>query len=121
MTNGRGRPVTLEDVARAAGVSRATASRAMLESGPATTPARARVRAVAQRMGFVPDPAARALAGGSGTRIVVAVLGTSAAVLDSPYVEQVAGSADGSFAQIQHPSACRCAIGHDGSSAPYPH
>jgi len=73
--------VTLEDVARAAGVSRATASRALVEDGPASTPARARVRAVAAGLGFRPDPAARALAGGAGTRIVLAVLAESAAAV----------------------------------------
>jgi DNA-binding LacI/PurR family transcriptional regulator len=72
--DGRRGGVTLEDVARAAGVSRATASRALQEHGPASTPGRARVRAVADRMGFRPDPAARALAGGSGTRVVIAAL-----------------------------------------------
>jgi DNA-binding LacI/PurR family transcriptional regulator len=66
--------VTLEDVARAAGVSRATASRALNEDGPASTPGRARVRAVAADMGFRPDPTARALAVGTGTRVVLAVL-----------------------------------------------
>lgn len=69
--------VTLEDVARAAGVSRATASRALLEDGPASTPARGRVRAVAAGMGFRPDPTARALANGAGTRVVLAVLAES--------------------------------------------
>jgi DNA-binding LacI/PurR family transcriptional regulator len=83
----------LEDVARAAGVSRATASRALLEAGPASTPARARVRAVAERMRFRPDPAARALAGGPGTRIVIAVLETSPAELECGYIQQVAGAA----------------------------
>ncbi|MCO1653604.1 LacI family DNA-binding transcriptional regulator [Pseudonocardia humida] len=75
--------VTLEDVARAAGVSRATASRALLEDGPGSTPARARVRAVAEGMGFRPDPTARALAGGAGTRVVIAVLGESRAAIEN--------------------------------------
>jgi DNA-binding LacI/PurR family transcriptional regulator len=69
--------VTLEDVARMAGVSRATASRALNEDGPASTPGRARVRAVAADMGFRLDPTARALAVGAGTRVVLAVLAES--------------------------------------------
>jgi DNA-binding LacI/PurR family transcriptional regulator len=86
MDGRRRNAVTLEDVARAAGVSRATASRALLAGGGAVTPARERVREVAARMGFRPDPTARALAGGTGTRIVVAVLGASTDPLDDPYV-----------------------------------
>lgn len=81
MADGDG--TTLEDVARAAGVSRATASRALLEAGPtASTSARARVRAVAARLGYQPNRAARALAGGGGTRLVVAVTSPSPAVLE---------------------------------------
>jgi DNA-binding LacI/PurR family transcriptional regulator len=95
MDRRRRNPVTLEDVARAAGVSRATASRALLAPGPAATPARARVREAAARMGFRPDPAARALAGGAGTRIVVAVLGVEPAVdpLDCAHTSAVASAA----------------------------
>jgi DNA-binding LacI/PurR family transcriptional regulator len=87
----RRNPVTLEDVARAAGVSRATASRALLASGAAATPARERVREVAARMGFRPDPTARALAGGAGTRIVVTVLGP-ADPLGDPYVSAMSAA-----------------------------
>jgi DNA-binding LacI/PurR family transcriptional regulator len=87
--------VTLEDVALAAGVSRATASRALLEVGPPSTPARAAVRAVAERLGFRPDPAARALAGGAGTRVVVVAVGPDPHVLDCSYVEQVTGAVAG--------------------------
>lgn len=76
--------VTLEDVALAAGVSRATASRALLEVGPPSTPARAAVRSVAERLGFRPDPAARALAGGAGTRIVVVAVGTGPTCWTAP-------------------------------------
>ena len=54
--------VTLGDVARAAGVSPITASRA-LRGERAVTPALVeRVRAASDRLGYVPDPAARALA-----------------------------------------------------------
>jgi DNA-binding LacI/PurR family transcriptional regulator len=92
--DGRRGAVTLEDVARAAGVSRATASRALLEDGPASTAARARVREVAARIGFRPDPAARALAGGAGTRIVVASLGHSRQeVEDCEYTSQLVTAA----------------------------
>ncbi len=54
--------VTLADVARAAGVSLSTASRA-LRGERAVDPALvARVQATSDKLGYVPDPAARALA-----------------------------------------------------------
>lgn len=93
MGEGHRTSITLEDVARAAGVSRATASRALTGSDPVATPARQRVRAVAERMGYAPDPLARALAAGTGTRLVVAVAGPEPGVLDDPYVERVLGAA----------------------------
>jgi DNA-binding LacI/PurR family transcriptional regulator len=84
-------PPTIDDVARVAGVSRSTASRAL--AGPASTPARARVRAAARQLGYAPNPVARALAGGSGLRLAVAVHGRSPAVLDDPYTDRVIGAA----------------------------
>ena len=85
--------VTLEDVARAAGVSRATASRALTGSDTVSTPARERVRVVARRMGYVPDLLARALAAGTGTRLVIAVAGPDPEVLGDPYVGNVLSAA----------------------------
>lgn len=86
--------VTLEEVARAAGVSRATASRALTGTDSVSTPARERVRAVAARIGYAPDPLARALAAGTGTRLVVAVVGPSApAALGCHYSERVLAAA----------------------------
>jgi DNA-binding LacI/PurR family transcriptional regulator len=87
--------VTLEDVARAAGVSRATASRALAGARTVSTPARERVRAVADRIGYAPDLLARALAVGGGSRLVVAVAGPGPEVLDDGYVAQVVGAAAG--------------------------
>lgn len=85
--------VTLEDVARAAGVSRATAGRALTRTDAVSTPARERVRAVAARIGYAPDPLARALAAGTGTRLVVAVAGPGPDVLDDPYLGTVLSAA----------------------------
>lgn len=85
--------VTLEDVARAARVSRATASRALTGTDSVSTPARQRVRAVAARMGYAPDPLARALAAGTGTRLVVAVAGPGPDALDCHYAEKVLAAA----------------------------
>ncbi|NYJ05660.1 LacI family DNA-binding transcriptional regulator [Petropleomorpha daqingensis] len=66
--------VTLEHVARAAGVSRATASRALTGGGPVSTETQRQVRAAARALGYVADPVARALVSGRGARVVVAVV-----------------------------------------------
>ncbi|WP_229071046.1 LacI family DNA-binding transcriptional regulator [Actinoplanes sp. DH11] len=58
---------TLADVARVAGVSRATASRAMNGRYGTSPEMRDHVRAVAARLGFEPHAVARALATGTGT------------------------------------------------------
>lgn len=55
------RRVTLQDLAREAGVGIATASRAMAGSPRCAPATRARVEAVARRLGYVPDPALAAL------------------------------------------------------------
>ena len=65
--------VTLSDVARAAEVSPITVSRA-LRGERAVDPALvARVREAAQRLGYVPDPAARALASQRSTHVAVLI------------------------------------------------
>lgn len=57
------RAAKLMDVARAAGVSRTTASAALGGSGRISAATRERVQAVAQRLGYVANPAARHLQG----------------------------------------------------------
>jgi LacI family transcriptional regulator, gluconate utilization system Gnt-I transcriptional repressor len=65
--------VTLADVAHAAGVSPITVSRA-LRGERAVDPALVtRVRAAADRLGYVPDPAARALASRHGNQVALLV------------------------------------------------
>ncbi|MFS0698824.1 LacI family DNA-binding transcriptional regulator [Cellulomonas sp. 179-A 4D5 NHS] len=54
-------PVTLRDVARAAGVSPATASRALAASGSTSTDRRAQVHRAARELGYRPNRAAREL------------------------------------------------------------
>ncbi|MCP2245943.1 LacI family DNA-binding transcriptional regulator [Lentzea aerocolonigenes] len=83
------RTATLDDVAKAAGVSRATASRVVTGQGPASRHARDRVAAAVAALGYVPDAAARALVTRTGTRLAIAVIGHTAAVLDDPYVGRV--------------------------------
>ncbi|HEY2790999.1 MAG TPA: LacI family DNA-binding transcriptional regulator [Micromonosporaceae bacterium] len=55
---------TIDDVARRAGVSRATASRVINNAPGASEPLRARVHAVVAELGYRPDETARALASG---------------------------------------------------------
>ncbi|MGY1856101.1 LacI family DNA-binding transcriptional regulator [Modestobacter sp. SYSU DS0290] len=87
-------PVTIEHVARVAGVSRATVSRVLTGSGPASAASAARVRDAVQQLGYVADPVARALVRGRGTRLVVAVTSASDGdLVDCPYVSRVVGSA----------------------------
>lgn len=65
--------VTLSDVARAAGVSPSTVSRA-LRGERAVDPALvARVRACSDRLGYVPDPAARALASQRSDHVAILI------------------------------------------------
>lgn len=60
------RPVTMQDIARAAGVSQSTVSR-VLNDAPTSVPiaveTRERVREVAERLGYRPNPLARGLRG----------------------------------------------------------
>ncbi|HZZ92297.1 MAG TPA: LacI family DNA-binding transcriptional regulator [Usitatibacter sp.] len=73
------RPVRLQDVARAAGVSLATASRALGSPGLVLPATRQRVEDAAQTLGYVPHGAARALAS-RRSRTIGAVLPT----IDNP-------------------------------------
>ncbi|MFD1152715.1 LacI family DNA-binding transcriptional regulator, partial [Saccharothrix hoggarensis] len=86
---GESRRTTLADVARHADVSLATASRVLSGRGPVDHAARRRVHVAAAELGYVPDPAARALATRGGTRVAVVVGGHSAHVLNDPYVGRV--------------------------------
>ncbi len=55
------RPVTLADIAREAGTSPSTASRALSGRGYVSPDARARLLAAAERLGYVPNASARTL------------------------------------------------------------
>ena len=63
--------VTLSDVARAAGVSTSTASRALRGERAVAPDLIAQVQAAAQRLAYVPDPAARALASRRSDHVAV--------------------------------------------------
>ena len=55
------KPVTLADIARAAGTSASTASRALSGRGYVSEDARVRLQAAADRLGYVPNASARTL------------------------------------------------------------
>jgi len=68
------RPVSLSDVAKAAGVSLATASRAMNSAYGVAPKTRDRVLAAAARLDFVASPDARTLASGGSSRRVALIV-----------------------------------------------
>jgi LacI family transcriptional regulator len=68
---------TIRDVAKRAGVSIATVSRALNEKGDVSEATRARVREVAHAVGYSADPAARSLAT-QKTHLVAVVVGDNA-------------------------------------------
>ena len=65
--------VTLSDVANAAGVSPITVSRALRGERRVDPALVDKVREMADRMGYVPDPAARALASQKSTQVLVLI------------------------------------------------
>ena len=67
------RPATLADVAAATGVHAATVSRALSRPDTVAAPTLARVRAAVERLGYVPNQAARRLAGGRTAAVAVLV------------------------------------------------
>lgn len=110
---------TLSDVARRAGVSPATASRALSGSGPVSRETQACVRAAADELGYVANPVARMLARGSGARIVLAVRDSKPEILADPFVARatasiasVADEAGLGVALRRLPLACASAL-HD--------
>src|SRR5688572_8765703 len=80
---------TLEDVARAAGVSRSTVSRVVNADPAVTAELRFRVQRAIDRLGYRPDAAARALASGRTDVVHLVVFGTPAAFGGSPYHARV--------------------------------
>jgi DNA-binding LacI/PurR family transcriptional regulator len=81
--------VRIEDVARRAGVSRATASRVLGASAASThvsAQTAAQVRRAADELGYQPNPVARALASGGGYRVVIAVVAPTVDALEDAYV-----------------------------------
>lgn len=92
------RPVTLDDVARTSGVSRATASRALNGHSKVSVDVRSRVQLVADQLGYRPNSAARSLA--SGRSGVLGLVLPAGHLLATPYeahlLEAVADAATAS-------------------------
>ena len=80
---------TLDDVARQAGVSRATAARVLSGSVRVSTAIRQRVERVAADLDYVPNAAARALASGRGTQVVVGKVSRGGYPLVDDYLARV--------------------------------
>ncbi len=72
-TPGQGRRPTLADVATAAGVAPSTVSRAFSRPQRVNHRTREHVLAVAERLGYVPNPTAQALESGRTRRIALLV------------------------------------------------
>ncbi|WP_446214041.1 LacI family DNA-binding transcriptional regulator [Micromonospora sp. IBSANI012] len=87
------RTPTLADVARAAGVSTATASRALSGRGPVSAGARADVLRAAAALAYAPHPVAVSLARGEGHRVVVGVVAPSPRLLSDQYVARLVTAA----------------------------
>jgi DNA-binding LacI/PurR family transcriptional regulator len=83
------RAPTLADVARHAGVSRATAARVLSGSVRVSSAIRRRVERVAAELDYVPNAAARALASGRGTQVVIAKVAWRAYPLVDDYLARV--------------------------------
>jgi len=75
MTTPAPRLPTLDDVALAAGVSRATASRAIRDARRVTPELREAVERAIEQTGYVPNRAARSLASGGSSSLAIALAG----------------------------------------------
>jgi DNA-binding LacI/PurR family transcriptional regulator len=82
-TNGRG--VTLEEVARVAGVSRATVSR-VVNGNPRVAPdVRRNVERAVERLGYIPNPAARSLATRRSQSIGLVIAEPAGRLFEDPF------------------------------------
>ncbi|MGH6780518.1 MAG: LacI family DNA-binding transcriptional regulator, partial [Sphingomonadaceae bacterium] len=85
---------TVADVARQAGVSPMTVSRVINHAANVLPATRARVEAAIAELDFVPNPAARSLAGRPQCRIALLHSNPSAAYLSEFLVGSLAGAAE---------------------------
>ncbi|WP_212994392.1 LacI family DNA-binding transcriptional regulator [Actinoplanes auranticolor] len=80
---------TLADVAAEAGVSKAAVSRVINDAPGVSPQTREHVRQVIARLGYRPDPVARALASGHGDVVELIVVDDAAVFGNSPYYGRV--------------------------------
>lgn len=92
-TRRKGSNPTVTDVARAAGVSPMTVSRVINDEPSVLPETRARVREAIAALGYVPNPAARSLAGRKPCRIALIHSNPSAAYLSEFLVGSLSGAA----------------------------
>lgn len=85
--------VTIHDVAREAGVSHTTVSRVLNNKGEISAETRTRVRAVAERLNYVPSSVARALVSGT-TKTLGLIITNSASPVYSAAVRTIEGAAN---------------------------
>jgi len=80
-----GTKVTLEEVAQAAGVSRATASRVLTSDPRVSLDARRAVERAASKLGYVPNQAGRALATGRSDAVALVVFEPTTLLFGDPF------------------------------------
>jgi len=85
-------PVTIHDVAREAGVSHTTVSRALNNKGELNPETRAKILAVAERLHYVPSSVAQALASGA-TKTLGLIITNSASPVYAAIVHAIEGAA----------------------------
>lgn len=77
--------VTIKDVARIAGVSNATVSRALSESMEVSEDTRTRIRRICEELGYTPNTIARAM-----VKKKTNIIGLIVASLDNPFMSEIA-------------------------------
>lgn len=84
-------PPTLEDVARLAGVSRATVSRVVRGAGPSSPAAKAAVESAIESLGYVPNLAARSLVTKRSDVIALVVPESNQRIFTDPFFGSAIG------------------------------
>jgi DNA-binding LacI/PurR family transcriptional regulator len=91
--------VTLEKVARLAGVSRATASRALTGNPRVSGEARRAVERAAQKLGYVPNQAGRALATGRSDAVALVIFESTTFLFGDPFFARLVRGIDDALAE----------------------
>ena len=92
--------VNISDVAREAGVSAMTVSRALRDPDKVSAKTLVKIRAVVDRLGYVPDPAASALAAGK-TNVIGVIVPSVTNNVFSDVMRGIYEAAEGSKWQVQ--------------------